>query len=100
MTYTFTLRDGLKWSDGTDLTAKDFEYSWKRAAAPETGADYGYMFDAIAKTEDGALDVTASEDGKTLTVKLVAPCAYFLDLAAFPAVGRPTPAHGQQKLVS
>ena len=85
LTYTFTLRDGLKWSDGTDLTAKDFEYSWKRAAAPETGADYGYMFDAIAKTEDGALDVTASEDGKTLTVKLVAPCAYFLDLAAFPA---------------
>ena len=85
MTYTFTLRDGLKWSDGTDLTAKDFEYAWKRAAAPETGADYGYMFDAIAHTEDGALDVTASEDGKTLTVKLVAPCAYFLDLAAFPA---------------
>jgi len=85
LTYTFTLRDGLKWSDGTDLTAKDFEYSWKRAAAPETAADYGYMFDAIAKTDDGALDVTASEDGKTLTVNLVAPCAYFLDLAAFPA---------------
>ena len=76
LTYTFTLRDGLKWSDGTDLTAKDFEYAWKRAAAPETGADYGYMFDAIATTADGALDVTASEDGKTLTVNLVAPCAY------------------------
>ena len=72
-------------SDGTDLTAKDFEYAWKRAAAPETAADYGYMFDAIAKNDDGALDVVASEDGKTLTVKLVAPCAYFLDLAAFPA---------------
>ena len=85
MTYTFTLRDGLKWSDGTDLTAKDFEYSWKRAAAPETAADYAYMFDAIATTDDGSLDVTASEDGKTLTVNLVAPCAYFLDLAAFPA---------------
>ncbi len=85
MTYTFTLRDGLKWSDGTDLTAKDFEYAWKRAAAPETGADYGYMFDAIARTDDDQLDVTASEDGKTLTVNLVAPCAYFLDLAAFPA---------------
>ena len=85
LTYTFTLRDGLNWSDGTDLTAKDFEYSWKRAAAPETGADYGYMFDAIAKADDGSLDVTASEDGKTLTVNLVAPCAYFLDLAAFPA---------------
>ena len=40
LTYTFTIRDGLKWSDGSDLTAKDFEYSWKRAAAPETAADY------------------------------------------------------------
>ena len=85
LTYTFTMKDGLKWSDGTELTAKDFEYSWKRAADPQTAADYGYMFDPIAKTEDGALDVTASEDGKTLTINLAAPCAYFLDLCAFPA---------------
>ena len=34
LVYTFTLRDGLKWSDGSDLTAKDFEWSWKRAALP------------------------------------------------------------------
>ena len=40
LTYVFTIRDGLKWSDGSDLTAKDFEYSWKRAAADETAADY------------------------------------------------------------
>ncbi len=85
MTYVFTLRDGLKWSDGTDLNAKDFEYAWKRAAADETAADYQYMFDVIAKKDDGSLDVTASEDGKTLTVVLGSPCAYFLDLAAFPA---------------
>ncbi len=85
MTYTFNLRDGLKWSDGTDLTAKDFEYSWKRAAADETAADYQYMFDVIARNDDGTLNVTASEDGKTLTVVLGSPCAYFLDLAAFPA---------------
>ena len=82
--YTFTMKDDLKWSDGSELTAKDFEYSWKRAADPATASDYSYMFDAIARTEDGALDVTASEDGKTLTVNLVAPCAYFLDLCAFP----------------
>lgn len=84
LTYTFTLKDGLKWSDGTELTAKDFEYSWKRAADPTTASDYAYMFDGIAKAEDGSLDVTASEDGKTLTVNLVAPCVYFLDLCAFP----------------
>ena len=35
MTYTFHLREGLKWSDGTPLTAYDFEYSWKRVADPE-----------------------------------------------------------------
>lgn len=85
LSYTFTLRDGLKWSDGSDLTAKDFEYSWKRAADPNTGADYAYMFDGIARTEDGSLDVVASEDGKTFTINLVAPCVYFLDLCAFPA---------------
>ena len=42
LTYTFHLKDGLTWSDGTPLTAGDFEYAWKRAANPETGADYGY----------------------------------------------------------
>lgn len=84
LTYVFTMKDGLLWSDGTELNAKDFEYSWKRAADPQTASDYSYMFDPVAVTEDGVLDVTASEDGKTLTVNLAAPCAYFLDLCAFP----------------
>ena len=53
LTYTFTLKDGLKWSDGSDLTAADFEYSWKRAADPQTAADYSYLFDVFAK--DGVL---------------------------------------------
>ncbi len=48
LTYTFHIREGLKWSDGTDLTAKDFEYSWKRAASDATAADYSYMFNGIA----------------------------------------------------
>ena len=85
MSYTFTMKDGLKWSDGTDLTAADVEYSWQRLANPETGADYAYLTDIIAKKDDGTLDVAASEDGKTFTVNLTAPCAYFLDLCAFPA---------------
>ena len=38
LTYTFTLRDGLKWSDGSDLTAYDFEYSWLRVLNPESGS--------------------------------------------------------------
>lgn len=84
LTYEFTLKDGLKWSDGSELTAKDFEYAWKRAANPDTGADYSYMFNAIAGFDDNELQVTASEDGKKLTVVLAAPTAYFLDLVAFP----------------
>lgn len=84
LTYTFTLKDGLKWSDGSDLTAADFEYAWKRAANPETAADYSYMFNGIKGYAEGDLAVSASEDGKTFTVELTAPCAYFLDLCAFP----------------
>ncbi len=85
-TYTIVLKDGLKWSDGSELTAKDFEYAWKRAANPETAADYSYMFDQFeGYGEEGKdINVTASEDGKTLTAVLKNPVAYFLDLLAFP----------------
>lgn len=38
--FTFTLRDGLMWSDGTPLKATDFEYSWKRVLLPETKSEY------------------------------------------------------------
>ena len=85
LTYTFNLLPDLKWSDGTELNANDFAYSWNRAAAPETGADYFYMFDAIARNDDETLALEVSEDGQSLTVQLAAPCAYFLDLCAFPA---------------
>lgn len=89
LTWTFHLRDGLKWSDGSALTAKDFEYSWKRICDPEVAAPYaetvlsmvaGYD-EAIAGNMD-ALQVTAADD-KTLVVTLNAPCSYFDSLAAF-----------------
>ena len=49
LVYTFTLREGLKWSDGSDFYASDFVKSWNRAVDPALGADYAYLFDVIAK---------------------------------------------------
>ena len=98
LTYTFTLKDDLKWSNGDTLDASDFVYSWNRAVDPATASDYAYMFapikgyaemtemdaDGNLVNPDATLAVTASEDGKTLTVELTTPTAYFLDLCAFP----------------
>ena len=81
--YTFTLREGLKWSDGSDFFASDFVKSWNRAADPELGADYGYLFDVIARLDDGTLNVVADDEARTLVVTLTSPCAYFLELCGF-----------------
>ncbi|NLN65183.1 MAG: peptide ABC transporter substrate-binding protein [Clostridiaceae bacterium] len=83
LTYTFKLREGLKWSDGKPLTAQDFVWSWKRAVSPDTAADYEYMFESIEGYAEGNLNVTAPDD-RTVVVKLVAPTPYFLELCAFP----------------
>lgn len=83
LTYTVKLKEGLKWSDGSDLTANDFVYSWKRATDPKTAADYEYMFSGFDGYADGNINVTAVDD-TTLEFVLSAPCAYMEDLMAFP----------------
>ena len=106
LTYTFKLKE-TKWSNGEALTANDFVYSWNRAANPLTASDYSYLYngligfnEALASDEEGnyadeAAATAAMEandilvgveavDDYTLKVQLVAPCPYFLDLAAFP----------------
>ncbi len=86
LTYTFHLRDGLKWSDGTPLTAEDFVYSWKRLADPNTAAPYaGDMLGYVKGYEDAAsgnLDALAvsAPDDKTFVVELSVPCVYFSKL--------------------
>ncbi len=82
VTYTYTLKDNLLWSDGQALTAGDLEFSWKRAADPETAADYGYMFDVI-KGYPTDLAVEATDD-KTLVVTLNNKVNYWNELLAFP----------------
>lgn len=61
MTYTFHLRES-KWSDGTELTAKDFVYSWNRAANPMTAADYSYLFDGLIAKNEIAEEMVANPE--------------------------------------
>ena len=91
VTYTYTLKDGLKWSDGKALTAKDFEFAWKRAASNALGADYGYMFDVIkgygteAETDTTAVNLAVKAvDDVTLEVTPNNAVAYWNELLAFP----------------
>ncbi len=86
LVYTFTLREGLKWSDGTDLKASDFAASWNRAASIDLGADYGFLYSYVDGYNDGAgpLNVVADDEARTFTVTLANPTSYFLELCAFP----------------
>ena len=83
VTYTYTLRDGLTWSDGQPLTAGDFEFAWKRAASEALGADYGEMFSVVKGYDTGDLAVKAIDD-KTLEVTTTNLIAYWNELLAFP----------------
>ena len=98
VTYTYTLRDGLKWSDGQPVTAGDFEFAWNRAASVELAADYGYMFEVVdgyaevwdtdeegnPVNPDAKLNVHALDD-RTLEVTLANAISYWDELLAFPA---------------
>ena len=97
ITYTYTLRDGLTWSDGEPVTAGDFVFAWNRAASVDLAADYGYMFEVVDgyadiwETDadgnfvnpDATLNVQAPDD-KTIVVTLATPVSYWNELLAFP----------------
>jgi oligopeptide transport system substrate-binding protein len=112
LTYTFTLREGMTYSNGDPLTAANFEFAWKRLADPELAGDYQFIACDIIKgyseyaattcqgktlTETLALDLPALRDGvgvtaiddTTLQIELVNPAPYFLSIAAL-WVGVPT----------
>lgn len=83
LVYVFTLREGLKWSDGSDFVASDVVKSWNRAADEKLGASYGFLFDVIDGYGTDSLNVVADDAARTVTVTLKAPCAYFLELCGF-----------------
>ncbi|MBO5270458.1 MAG: hypothetical protein J6B77_06710, partial [Clostridia bacterium] len=90
VTYTYTLKDGLTWSNGDALTASDFVFAWNRAASADLGADYGYMFELVKGYEDvangveGAKLAVEATDDKTLVVTINNAVAYWNELLAFP----------------
>ncbi len=89
LTWTFHLRDGLKWSDGSALTANDFVYSWRRVCDPMVAAPYAEtvlgMVEGYADAIGGNLEALGVEatDDSTFVVHLSQPCPYFGSLAAF-----------------
>jgi len=83
VTYTYTLKEGLKWSDGQDLKASDFVFAWNRAASEVLGADYGYMFEVVDGYGTDKLNVEAVDD-RTLKVVLSSAISYWDELLAFP----------------
>lgn len=102
LTYTFTLKDGLQWSDGKPVTAGDFVYAWLRALDPKTASQYNYQLFYIKGGEAwGSLDPKAADfgqkyaalkrdvaikalDDKRFEVKLERPTPYFINLTALP----------------
>ena len=89
-TYTFHLRDAV-FSNGDPIRAQDFEYTWKKALAPETASEYAYMLYTIEGAEaynigEGSVDDVAIHaiDDKTLEVTLVNPIDYFISTLVIP----------------
>jgi oligopeptide transport system substrate-binding protein len=90
LTYTFTLRKDIKWSNDKPVTAHDFEYSWKRALDPATAAYYSYQFYYLKNGEKyNTGNATAADvgvkaiDDTTLEVTLETPTGFFLELTSF-----------------
>ncbi|MBQ7117265.1 MAG: peptide ABC transporter substrate-binding protein, partial [Clostridia bacterium] len=107
VTYTYTLKEGLTWSDGQPLKASDFVFAWNRAASPALAADYNYMLDVVKGyaemwetketgevdeegnpveefvNPDAKLAVEATDD-RTLVVTINNAVAYWNELLAFP----------------
>lgn len=85
--YTFEIRDDATWSNGDDLTADDFVFSYRRILDPATGAKYAnilYPIDGAEAVNKGEADPETigvkALGPKTLEITLASPTPYFLEL--------------------
>jgi oligopeptide transport system substrate-binding protein len=88
--WTFTIREDLHFSDGTDVLPSSFQRAWERASDPEFAGDYSYLFSFIDGGQeklDGEADtiagIEADDEAMTLTVTLAAPYSTFDAVAGF-----------------
>ncbi|MDR2620624.1 MAG: peptide ABC transporter substrate-binding protein [Propionibacteriaceae bacterium] len=89
LTYTISLNQAAKWSDGTPVKAADYEWAWKRAVGLDSAAEnevyYGFVLNAsdiIAGNKPvDELGIKALDD-YTLEIKLAAPTTFFASLLA------------------
>jgi ABC-type oligopeptide transport system substrate-binding subunit len=88
--WTFTIKEGLTFSDGEEVLPSSFARAWERASDPDFAGDYSYLFSFIEGGQaklDGEAEtlsgVTADDDTMTLTVALSAPYANFDAVAGF-----------------
>ena len=87
LTWTFKIREGMKWSDGDPVTAKDYEFGIRTALDSTTGAGgMGWLLDVLEGYDENGGDnakesVTATDD-YTLEFKLKTPTPFFLQLAS------------------
>ena len=84
VTYTYTIKAGMKWSNGDEVKASDFVNAWNRAASTELGADYGYMFEVVDGYGTDKLNATANDAARTITVTISNAISYWNELLAFP----------------
>ena len=96
--WTFTIRKDSRWSDNSPVSARDFEWAWKRQLDPATAAPYasflydlknGEAYNKKQITDASQVGVRAKDDW-TLEVTLEGPRGYFPVLAAYLAA---LPAH-------
>jgi oligopeptide transport system substrate-binding protein len=108
LSWTFHLRPGLKWSDGSPLTSEDFVWSFRRAVDPKTAASYASilypLIGARAINEGKEKDLTtlgvSAPDPQTFIVKLSEPTAYLAGVMtlgiAFPIPRKAVEAYGEE----
>ena len=90
-TYTFNLRENIRWSTGEPITSQDVVYSWRRAIDPQTASDYAgmlfYINNAEAINSGKIQDISQlgvkAIDAKKIRVELTNPTPFFLELCAF-----------------